>query len=162
MSDSDGVGDLEALLREETRGEYVIERELGRGSGVLYDATEIGSRRRVAIKAVSHRSAHHRLRGVRLAARFNHHNIVPLYRIDASARLSWYAMPYVDGEPLAAKLEREARLSLGATIAILRQVGDALDYVHRCGIRWVPAPFERSRCDRRRVWVMKGDLPRCD
>ena len=51
--DDAGVAKLTRLLREETAGEYEIERELARGGmGVVYLATEIGLRRRVAIKVL--------------------------------------------------------------------------------------------------------------
>ncbi|MGH2609920.1 MAG: serine/threonine-protein kinase [Tepidiformaceae bacterium] len=140
MSEHEGLDNLEALLREETRGEYTIERELGRGWGAVYQATEIPSRRRVAIKAFSPDQAlgtgmaRRFLQGVELAAAFDHPNIIPVFRLGTDGMLLWYAMPYVDGESLAAMLERKGCLSLGETIEILRPVGDALDSAHGHGV----------------------------
>ncbi|MGH7673882.1 MAG: hypothetical protein ACREMV_01305, partial [Gemmatimonadales bacterium] len=101
MSEHEGLDNLEALLREETRGEYTIERELGRGWGAVYQATEIPSRRRVAIKAFSPDQAlgtgmaRRFLQGVELAAAFDHPNIIPVFRLGTDGMLLWYAMPYV-------------------------------------------------------------------
>ncbi|MGH8622487.1 MAG: protein kinase domain-containing protein, partial [Burkholderiales bacterium] len=71
---------------------------------------------------------------MQLAAAFDHPNIIPVFRLGTDGMLLWYAMPYVDGESLAAMLERKGCLSLGETIEILRPVGDALDYAHRHGV----------------------------
>jgi len=141
VSDSDGVGDLEALLREETRGEYSVERELSRGwQGVVYLATEIPGGRRVALNVLlphltfGKGAAKRFLQGAQLAAALDHPNIIPIYRICSpapGARLVWYAMKYVEGESLADVLKRRRRLPLDETLTILRQVAGALDYAHR-------------------------------
>ncbi|MGH7675213.1 MAG: serine/threonine-protein kinase [Gemmatimonadales bacterium] len=137
MKGPEEAGDVEALLREETCGEYVIERELGRGwGGVLYLATEISIPRPVAIKVFSPTqtlgkgAARRFLHGAQLAAALDHPNILPIYRLSASGRLLWYAMQYVGGETLADVLRHRGRLSLEDTIRILRPLADALDYVH--------------------------------
>ena len=46
----------------------------------------------------------------------------------------WYVLPYVRGESLRAKLERERQLGLDEALAITRQVADALDYAHQHGV----------------------------
>src|SRR5437879_13744494 len=88
--DDAGVAKLTRLLREGTAGDYEIDRELARGGmGVVYVATEIGLRRRVAIKVLPPaltfgQGAIERFRReARTAAALDHPNIIPTYRVSA-------------------------------------------------------------------------------
>src|SRR5713101_3374442 len=85
--DDAGVVKLTRMLREETAGEYEIERELARGGmGVVYLATEIQLRRRVAIKVLpptltfGEAAIQRFRREARTAAALDHPNIIPIYR----------------------------------------------------------------------------------
>jgi len=60
--------------------------------------------------------------------------VVPLLTADASGDLLYYIMPFIEGESLRQKLEREGELPIGETVRILREVVDALDYAHSQGI----------------------------
>ncbi|MGH7676582.1 MAG: serine/threonine-protein kinase, partial [Gemmatimonadales bacterium] len=135
--------ELERLIREETRADYEIERELGRGGmAVVYLAKEIHLERKVAIKVLPPNltfgkgAARRFVQEAQLAAALDHPNIIPIYRISnpgAGAKLVWYAMKYLEGESLADVLQRKDknRLSLDETLPILRQVAEALDYAHK-------------------------------
>jgi tRNA A-37 threonylcarbamoyl transferase component Bud32 len=133
--------ELERLLREETKADYEVEREIGRGGmAVVYLAREIHLERRVAIKVLPPNltfgkgAARRFVQEAQLAAGLDHPNIIPIYRISnpaAGARLVWYAMKYLEGESLADVLQRKNRLSLDETLPILRQVAEALDYAHK-------------------------------
>ncbi len=133
--------ELERLLREETKADYEVEREIGRGGmAVVYLAREIHLERRVAIKVLPPNltfgkgAARRFVQEAQLAAGLDHQNIIPIYRISnpaAGARLVWYAMKYLEGESLADVLQRKNRLSLDETLPILRQVAEALDYAHK-------------------------------
>jgi serine/threonine-protein kinase len=137
------MDELEALLREETRGEYVIERELGRGwLGVVYLAREITAGRWVALNVLQppltfgKGAAKRFVYGAQLAAALDHPNIIPIYRIcdpAPGAGLVWYTMKYVE-ESLAEVLRRQGRLSLDEALRILRQVAGALDHAHGRGV----------------------------
>ena len=92
--DDAGVAKLTRMLREATAGEYEIERELARGGmGVVFLATEIQLRRRVAIKVLPPAltfgaSAIERFRReARTAAALDHPNIIPIYRVSAGGEL---------------------------------------------------------------------------
>jgi len=139
--DDAGVAKLTRLLREQTAGEYEIERELARGGmGVVYLATEIQLRRRVAIKVLPPAltfgaGAIERFRReARTAAALDHPNIIPIYRVGGAGDLLWYSMKLLEGKTLDAILKERERLTFEETIAILDQVDDALDYAHQHGV----------------------------
>src|SRR5258705_3275825 len=139
--DDAGVAKLTRLLREETAGDYEIDRELARGGmGVVYVATEIGLRRRVAIKVLPPaltfgQGAIERFRReARTAAALDHPNIIPIYRVSAGGELLWYSMKLLEGKSLDTILEERERLAFQETVAMLDQVADALDYAHQHGV----------------------------
>ena len=139
--DDAGVAKLTRLLREATAGDYEIDRELARGGmGVVYVATEIGLRRRVAIKVLPPaltfgQGAIERFRReARTAAALDHPNIIPIYRVSAGGELLWYSMKLLEGKSLDTILEERERLEFQETVATLDQVADALDYAHQHGV----------------------------
>jgi serine/threonine protein kinase len=139
--DDAGVAKLTRLLREETAGEYEIERELARGGmGVVYLATETQLRRRVAIKVLppaltfGEGSIERFRREARTAAGLDHPNIIPIYRVSAGGELLWYSMKLLEGKSLDTLLKERERLKFEETVAILDQVADALDYAHQHGV----------------------------
>ncbi len=74
-------------------------------------------------------------REVRLAAKLQHPHIVPLLAAgEIEGGVLFYTMPFVEGESLRARLQREAGLPVGETVRILRDVVSALAYAHRGGI----------------------------
>jgi serine/threonine-protein kinase len=73
-------------------------------------------------------------REIRLAARLQHPHIVPLLTAGASGDLLYYIMPFIAGESLRAKLEREGELPVAEAVRIIREVTDALAYAHRNGV----------------------------
>ncbi len=139
--DDAGVGRLTRMLRQETAGEYEIEREIGRGGmGVVYLATEIQLRRRVAIKvlpptlALGEQTSQRFRREARMAAGLDHPNIIPIHRVSSGGELMWYSMKLLEGKSLDAILKEKERLTFEETLAILAQVADALDYGHGRGV----------------------------
>ena len=139
--DDAGVAKLTRLLREETAGEYEIERELARGGmGVVFLATETQLRRRVAIKVLPPAltfgaGAIERFRReARTAAALDHPNIIPIYRVSAGGELLWYSMKLLEGRSLDAILKEREQLEFNETVDILTQVADALDYAHQRGV----------------------------
>jgi serine/threonine-protein kinase len=139
--DDAGVAKLTRVLREETAGEYEIERELARGGmGVVYVATEIQLRRRVAIKVLppaltyGEAAIERFRREARTAAGLDHPNIIPIYRVGAGGELLWYSMKLLEGKSLDTLLKERERLEFEETVAILEQVADALDYAHQHGV----------------------------
>lgn len=115
---------------------YAVEREIGRGgmARVLL-ARDLKHRRPVAIKVLSPElgaaiGAERFLREIEIAAKLTHPHILPLHDSGEAAGLLYYVMPFVEGESLRARLDREKQLPLEDALTITRNVGDALAYAH--------------------------------
>jgi len=129
------------LVRQEVGSEFEVERELGRGGmAIVYLATEVHLRRKVAIKVLPPEltfgagAVERFKREAQTAATLDHPHIIPIYRIAPGGRLFWYAMKFLEGLSLADFLKEKARLSLDEAIAVLQPVASALDYAHRRGV----------------------------
>ncbi len=116
---------------------YKIERELGRGGmATVYLAEDFRHGRDVAIKVLhpdlaSALGNDRFLREIRLAARLNHPNILPLFDSGEASGFLYYVMPYIDGESLRDRLNRDKQIPLDESLGIARAVAGALDYAHR-------------------------------
>src|SRR5262245_32511833 len=105
----------------------------------VWVATETALDRQVVIKVIAAElteglSAERFTREVRLAARLQQANIVPVLSAGTAAGLPYYTMPYVRGESLRARLASGTALSLTEKVHILRDVARALAYAHEEGI----------------------------
>ena len=119
---------------------YTVTRELGAGGmATVYLAHDLKHDRDVAIK-VLHPDLGAALGGerflseIRTTARLQHPHILPLLDSGAADGLLFYVMPYVAGETLRGRLERERQLPLDDAIQIAREVADALSAAHALGI----------------------------
>ena len=126
---------------------YTIERELGSGGmATVYLAHDLRHGRQVAVKVLRPElaavlGAERFLREIQIAAQLNHPHILGLIDSgtfpsddgDPKGRL-YYVMPYVEGESLRSRLEREPQLPLEDALSIAREVADALGYAHSRGI----------------------------
>ena len=127
-------------LRAALPDRYVVERELGHGGmATVYLAQDRKHDRQVAIKVLRPDvaaviGADRFLREIAIAARLNHPHIVPLYDSGEAGALLYFVMPYVRGESLRDRLNREPRLRVDDAVQIARQVADALEYAHALGI----------------------------
>src|SRR5256885_7687708 len=130
------VADLFETLRDALVEHYAVERELGRGGmATVFLAEDLKHHRPVAIKVLhSDRAAalgsDRFLREIAIAARLQHPHILPLYDSGTVDRLLYYVMPYVEGESLRDRLEREKQLSLDEAVRITSEVASALAYAH--------------------------------
>jgi TolB-like protein/tRNA A-37 threonylcarbamoyl transferase component Bud32/Tfp pilus assembly protein PilF len=119
---------------------YTIERELGRGGmATVYLATDLKHGRRVAIKVLDPELAsaigpERFLHEIQIAARLTHPNILPLHDSGEADGLLYYVMPYIEGESLRDRLDRERHLSVDDTMQIVRAVASALSYAHQQGV----------------------------
>jgi serine/threonine protein kinase len=128
------------MLAEALGDRYTVERELGRGGmATVYLARDVTQGRPVAIKAM-HRGLvtalgierFHREMGI--AAALSHPLILPLYDSGNAGGVLYYVMPYVEGESLYQRMERDRRLPLDDALRITRDVADALGYAHGRGV----------------------------
>ncbi len=118
---------------------YQVEREIGRGGmATVYLATDGKHHRQVAIKVLRPElglvGPDRFLREVRIAAQLSHPHILALYDSGAADGLLYYVMPFIKGETLRQRLEREGQLPVEAAVAIIRQVAFALGYAHAQGV----------------------------
>jgi serine/threonine-protein kinase len=119
---------------------YRIERELGAGGmAVVYLARDLARERDVALKVLrpelgAAAGAERFEREIRLAAGLVHPNILPVLDSGETDARLWYTMPFVDGESLRARLDREKQLPLEDAVRLTREIADALDQAHRRGI----------------------------
>ena len=116
---------------------YRIERELGAGGmATVYLAEDLKHHRKVAVKVLLPELAallgqERFLREIEIAARLDHPHILPLYDSGEAAGFLFYVMPFVEGESLRDRLNREKQLPLEDALQIAREVADALSYAHR-------------------------------
>src|SRR5688572_21297072 len=128
---------MQEQLTEMLKGRYRIERELGRGGmATVYLAEDLRHGRDVAVKVLhselaSAVGADRFLREIRLAARLNHPRILPLFDSGEAGGFLYYVMPYVEGESLRDRLNRDHQLTLEEAADVTRSVAAALDYAHR-------------------------------
>ncbi len=127
---------LQAALPER----YTLVRELDRGGmSRVYLAREALPDRQVAIKVLdeelSARLGRERfVREVEVTSKLQHPHIVPIHAAGEADGMLYYVMPYIEGESLRDRLEREERLPIEDALRITRQVADALQHAHDEGI----------------------------
>jgi len=127
-------------LRDALTDNYAIDRELGRGGmATVYLAQDKKHDRVVALKVLhpdlaASLGAERFLREIKLVARLNHPHILPLFDSDAADGFLYYVMPYVEGESLRERLDRQQLLPIEESIRHARAIASALDYAHRHNI----------------------------
>jgi serine/threonine-protein kinase len=129
--------DLLDSVRQALSGRYQIVREIGRGGmATVYLAQDLKHPRQVALKVLRPEvagalGADRFLKEIELAARLQHPHILGLLDSGSAGDVLYYVMPYVEGESLRHRLDRESQLQVDAAVTIAREVAGALDYAHR-------------------------------
>ncbi len=119
---------------------YRIERELGQGGmATVYLAHDIKHERRVALKVLKPElaaviGAERFLVEIKTTASLQHPHILPLFDSGSADGFLYYVMPFIDGETLRAKLDRETQLGVAEAVKIATDVADALHYAHTHGV----------------------------
>lgn len=128
-------------LRSALSGQYVIERELGRGGmGIVLAVRDLRLDRVVAMKVLPPQppegaeTTERFLREARTAAQLSHPNVVPVYHADEAGDWAFFVMALIDGESLADRVRERGPLPVPEAVAILRDVAWALDYAHSRGV----------------------------
>ncbi|HEV8125650.1 MAG TPA: serine/threonine-protein kinase [Gemmatimonadales bacterium] len=129
-----------AILREALAGQYAVERMLGQGGmATVYLAQDLKHDRLVAVKVLnpeisSSLGSDRFLQEIRLAAKLQHPHILGVYDSGAAGGLLYYVMPFVEGESLRDRLNRETLLPLDEAVQLAREIADALGYAHSHGV----------------------------
>jgi Tol biopolymer transport system component len=119
---------------------YRLERELGAGGmATVYLAEDLKHDRKVALKVLRPElaavlGADRFVQEIKTTAALQHPHILPLFDSGEAGGFLFYVMPYVEGETLRDKLNRETQLSIDEAVRITTDVADALDYAHRHGV----------------------------
>ena len=137
---------LSSPLADALRDRYTLERQIGRGGmATVYLARDLKHDRVVALKVLHPELSHtlgpdRFLREIRTAARLQHPHILTVYDSgeagtrEAGGGQLWFTMPYVEGESLRDRLERERQLPVDDALRITGEAARALDYAHRQGV----------------------------
>jgi len=138
------VNVLEQLRLEPFRaalaGRYELERQVGEGGmATVHLARDLRHGRKVAIKLLRPElaasiGADRFLREIRVAANLHHSHILALYDSGEANGFLYYVMPFVEGESLRDRLNREPQLPLRDAIRIAREAAEALTYAHAQGV----------------------------
>src|SRR6201997_5210302 len=129
-----------ARLTAALAGRYALERELGAGGmATVYLARDVKHDRDVALKVLRPElaavlGAERFLQEIRISARLDHPHILTLIDSGTVEGFLYYVLPFVRGESLRDKLNREKQLGIEEALTITKQVASALDYAHRQGV----------------------------
>ncbi|MBA3659505.1 MAG: protein kinase, partial [Gemmatimonadales bacterium] len=127
-------------LRAALSGHYEIERQIGQGGmATVYLALDGKHDRQVAVKVLrpelaASLGADRFLREIKTAARLQHPNILALYDSGVADGFLYYVMPFVEGESLRDRLNREQQLPLPDAIQLTCEVAEALQCAHDTGV----------------------------
>ena len=129
-----------ARLNAALQGRYRIERELGQGGmATVYLADDLRHERKVALKVLKPElaavvGAERFLTEIKTTANLQHPNILPLHDSGEADSFLFYVMPYVEGESLRERLERERQLPVDEAIRVATEVAEALHAAHDQGV----------------------------
>ncbi|MEA3247357.1 MAG: protein kinase [Gemmatimonadota bacterium] len=132
--------DALAQLNSALSGRYTIEREIGAGGmATVYLARDVRHERNVALKVLNPElgavlGGERFLSEIKVTANLQHPHLLPLFDSGEAEGLLFYVMPYVEGESLRARLDRERQLPIEEAVRIAMAIASALDYAHRHGV----------------------------
>jgi len=121
-------------------GRYTVDRLIGEGGmATVYLARDVRHQRKVALKVLrpdlgAVLGVDRFLSEIQVTANLQHPNLLPLFDSGAADSLLFYVMPYIEGESLRARLDREKQLPVDEAVRIATAVASALDYAHRQGV----------------------------
>ena len=121
-------------------GRYEIAREIGSGGmATVYLARDVRHDRKVALKVLRPElgavlGVERFLAEIKVTANLQHPNLLPLFDSGEAAGLLFYVMPFVQGETLRVRLDREKQLPVDEAVRIAVAVASALEYAHEHGV----------------------------
>ena len=127
-------------LKSSLADQYVIEREIGAGGmATVYLARDIRHDRAVALKVLKPDlgailGVERFLSEIKVTANLQHPNLLPLFDSGEAEGLLYYVMPFVEGESLRDRLNREKQLPIDEAIRISVAIANALEYAHSHGV----------------------------
>ena len=134
------MSDVVARLNAALEGRYLIEREIGEGGmATVCLAKDLKHNRNFALKVLKPElaavvGADRFLAEIETTANLQHPHILPLFDSGEADSFLYYVMPYVEGESLRVRLDREHQLAVDDVVRIATNVAEALDYAHSQGV----------------------------
>ena len=134
------MSDVIARLNAALEGRYRIEREVGEGGmATVFLADDIKHNRPVALKVLKPElaavvGAERFLSEIETTANLQHPHILPLYDSGEADTFLYYVMPFLEGETLRDRLERDRQLPVSEALGIAVSLAGALDHAHRKGV----------------------------
>jgi serine/threonine-protein kinase len=134
------LSDTVTRLNTALEGRYAIERELGEGGmATVYLADALKHQRKVALEVLKPElaalvGAERFLAEIKTTANLQHPHVLPLFDSGEADSFLFYVMPYVEGESVRERLDREKQLSIEDSLASTQKVSGALDYAHGNGV----------------------------
>src|SRR5262245_33895738 len=132
--------DLKEGLQNLFGTSFTVERELtGGGMSRVFVAMDSALNRRVVVKVLPQElaatvSLERFKREIMLAATLQHPHIVGVLAAGEIDGMPYFTMPFVEGESLRARIQREGQLAVGRVVSILKDVARALEYAHERGV----------------------------
>ena len=129
----DPLGTLKTALSDR----YRVERLIGVGGmATVYLARDLRHDRNVALKLLKPElgavlGVERFLSEIRVTANLQHPHLLPLFDSGEAEGMLYYVMPFVEGESLRGRLDREKQLPVNEAIRVTVAVAGALDYAHR-------------------------------
>ena len=131
---------MDDTLGNALEGRYTIVRELGAGGmATVFLANDLRHDRRVAVKVLKPElaaviGADRFLREIKTIASLQHPHILGLIDSGQVSGTAYYVMPFIEGESLRDRLNREKQLSVPDAVRLATEIAGALDYAHRHGV----------------------------
>src|SRR3989338_794896 len=130
----------EQQLNAALTGRYDVEREIGAGGmATVYLARDLKHNRKVALKVLKPElgavlGVERFLSEIQVTANLQHPNLLTLFDSGEANGLLFYVMPFVEGESLRARLDREKQLPVDEAVRIAVAIAGALEYAHQHGV----------------------------
>ena len=134
------MNELLGKLRDALSDRYDVEREIGEGGmATVFLARDVRLDRRVAIKVLHEDlgaalGAERFRREIQIATSLTHPHILALYDSGEAGSSLYYVMPFIEGESLRHRMDREKMLPIDQALKITQEVASALDFAHRKGV----------------------------
>jgi serine/threonine-protein kinase len=140
-TDSSGIEGLMQKLQRLVEGKYKVERMLGKGGmGAVFLAHDLTLEREVAIKvlppdiSMDAQIVKRFQQEAKTAAKLDHTNIIPIYRVESEGGLNYFVMKYIAGTSLEDVLDQKQQLSIDYIQRVLWEAACALGHAHQRGV----------------------------
>jgi len=141
MGATSGTDGLMLRLQRLVEGKYRVERMVGKGGmGAVFLAHDLTLEREVAIKvlppdiSMDEQIVKRFQQEAKTAAKLDHTNIIPIYRVESEGGLNYFVMKYIAGTSLEDVLDQKQPLTIDYIQRVLWEAACALGHAHQRGV----------------------------